>query len=1338
MKKGIKNISKKVISLLVAVALVVSCITVTFSVFAAGNLFSVPASSPAIPLYVNKAIDLQNLSIEVGGTFQTGDSLDWTLVSGNSAAIKSGFLAGTRTGVTKFSVSDGTDTQNVYAIVNARGNSDFYIAGVDFNEDGYNPDEWISGIATLSAETAFAGNGWNNGTNTYGVYSTGKYKIADVGVTTAQVKVGGETKTALKIPASTTRFANTAAFYKNDYLDDFADIDFNANLSYVGTDSNYISPFSAVGMFSRVKLNKEAEKDGDMILAQTKDKSYAFRIRNYGGLLYNSINGIDDRYTTGIWETTTLAGGQATEWYTKAENGGAYGLTQSALCPGTNLNPDYVLTPEAPTTEYYKNRNVDFQLSGKFVKYSLDGNVIFDSSKKMSRFSLDFAMNKAPFAVTDGTDLNPNTNWDNNINCYGGGTIAFNNTNAADNNNGSYVAFDNSDLYVYSFTVAPLNIKNAEALPEMTDVGEGETEKNIPINSRMSLSQIDSDVVWDDARTENYEVKNGTLMAYSGVGTTITLTGKKNQADFLAEVKIIEQGGYTDYTAKAFADDKMTIVPVLTSNTDYQVKIARNWGALYGSLTVTANGTTEKLLKDIGDGRTYAFSTALADKMILAAQYTSYEKAVKSIEAVQAWVREGDEQKQTTDAIRFQTKIPALVWDGVSVNPKYAHLCTDILEIDGKEVTIENIGALVIPSVLLGQADLIVEDSQLNSFNPATDTRLLVNGNYAANVPITKLSTATETYSEAFATIGNLTTTKGVDAHDVELTAVSYIQYSDDDGNRGYIYSKPIADSYNHVLENAYKFDESSSTLDTMFPTTGIGTDHDLDSSNDTTNISYGLNENISFICEVKGNYRIDWELYKDNPQVNSIAELGEKVVSPNHSAKTNTPVLTGSGMHKVTVTTKMKEAGTVKLICSIKTANGRQVMYSGGNATVIISAAADYANIKSPLEYADNKPTSFINKKGQTVNMTTDEFIDSMRTEFDKRVSVVGSRMDAEKSEITKFINSAAQGDTYTIDKTMKLYCAVANGTYRYFDFIFSVNDTVGLTTTDSTRLFKDACFATAASETGLPQYNLRPATGCMAIPYNSSGMTKFKSFYIGYGGHAGNRSGGTAGTFYLMTNAHGYDNTLYYTNGVFSVLQGSSVNNGGISNCILGSDEAGITDPTQVYTYGMLMRDYIALKAGEKLYDYLTNGGAISDFTITGASMGAFQTHFMTALEPQVTYTEGSIPWMTMVGQEKTDYYISALMPTQNTAVYYYSTLNAAEYVVKTLANRPKNYRVKVSGGLSDPWACLSGTLALFNVYKEAPCERWLAISQFQLHGDYPFSWNTGFDHVTQVKNY
>ena len=53
-----KKVFQKAVSLVLALALIASCITVSFSAFAADNLFSVPSSSPAVPLYVNKAIDL--------------------------------------------------------------------------------------------------------------------------------------------------------------------------------------------------------------------------------------------------------------------------------------------------------------------------------------------------------------------------------------------------------------------------------------------------------------------------------------------------------------------------------------------------------------------------------------------------------------------------------------------------------------------------------------------------------------------------------------------------------------------------------------------------------------------------------------------------------------------------------------------------------------------------------------------------------------------------------------------------------------------------------------------------------------------------------------------------------------------------------------------------------------------------------------------------------------------------------------------------------------------------------------------------------------------------------
>ncbi len=107
-----------------------------------------------------------------------------------------------------------------------------------------------------------------------------------------------------------------------------------------------------------------------------------------------------------------------------------------------------------------------------------------------------------------------------------------------------------------------------------------------------------------------------------------------------------------------------------------------------------------------------------------------------------------------------------------------------------------------------------------------------------------------------------------------------------------------------------------------------------------------------------------------------------------------------------------------------------------------------------------------------------------------------------------------------------------------------------------------------------------------------------------------------------------------------------------------------------------------------------------------------------------------------MCSVGQETTDNILSQKMPC-GIGTRYFSSVSAAQYIAKTINDRPSGYTFKIAGSFGDETAPISGVIALYNAFKNCNCRKQLAISQFKGHSAYPFSWSTT-SYVTQIKNF
>ncbi|MBQ0083398.1 MAG: hypothetical protein KBS52_01345, partial [Clostridiales bacterium] len=507
MKKQMKQISRKAISVIMAVALVVSCMTASFSVFAATTTaFSVTAKSPAVPLYVNKAVRTGNLSVEIGGTAKAGNTLTWERTSGISASYDDGgYLVGNSVGITGFTVSDGTYTQNVWVIVNAQGDTNFKLINLDFNNYTFKASDWLEGTAAMNSETAMpTGYSYN--------HTSGDAKLDEAGLITGKftkttgvaskvsVNVGGTTKGALYIPAATAHGGVKAVLYNSPMMKDFYDYTIEANMSNKMAVDGENNMTAAPGILARADANYSAASGGYIL---SNHKSISFKFRNYGGINIYGIHNTDTTNTSGNYEGITLWRQAPYTFYTVGTKDTYFMCTDKSK----------VFYPDAKTASTLTNKNVKIELNDIGIKYTYNGNVIFDSINNAANYSAfqmllgneaDASMVKSdnikepvPSAAPYRNMYKQNINRDYDYTNANRGTVGFT------NNYGN-------DLYVYDLKVTPKNIADqANAFPEMLPVTG---EYTMSVNTRVALKNIG--VTAADTKNDNYEIIDGNLLVF--------------------------------------------------------------------------------------------------------------------------------------------------------------------------------------------------------------------------------------------------------------------------------------------------------------------------------------------------------------------------------------------------------------------------------------------------------------------------------------------------------------------------------------------------------------------------------------------------------------------------------------------------------------------------------------------------------------------------------------------------------------------------------------------------------------------------------------------------------
>ena len=851
---------------------------------------------------------------------------------------------------------------------------------------------------------------------------------------------------------------------------------------------------------------------------------------------------------------------------------------------------------------------------------------------------------------------------------------------------------------------------------------------NVPVNAAVDLSKIyvkvnDEDIlganiIWDNVITENFSIVNGKLIT-SGKGTEFTITGTYNGVPVSKVINIVssEESDLLDsqYT-EIIADENVSFVPSATEENVYNVKVNDKVTIIPNSIKISEGANTYSVFA-LADttGKSFAFQTFRPEKATVTFETTT-ENIEDDVFYLGSSIRFANEEKGA--ALKFMNRLPAIKYDGVNITSS-----TIALD-DGTTATVKAIGTLVIPSILLRDAELKIPANAEQTFNADTQEVVLgkLNGQSALNIKHKTVTAYSEDFSDVKAILGGLADL-GLDEQQykaLKFSAVTYIQYTKADGTVGYSYGDVQEKSYGEIEAAMYpEYVQGTTELDALLEG---GTENDFVNTSVVNSFSYSLNEDITFKLRIKGNYKINYVLMKDNPSENlygneSVLDAS-KLSYLNATNRYNSNCVVASGQFDdriFTITTQMNQPGTVRLMVEIIGKNGEVV------ETANLSALADYKNITAAYDesfYVDDA--------------TVKAMYDTLRNNVDTFVANTLAPAIAENStQITGFITAQLDnpqiGAEYTLTHNgvdlMYLQTVYTGNKAVSFNYRIATNAIVGIKANDANHLFdisEGGTYDVASDATGLPTYNLRPSSGYIAIPKDVTTGAKYGILgrYQGYGGYYWNPAYSSSSVIEVGTNGTGVINS-YVKNGVVdevtkntasSALGAKTPVNGGNNNFIFDSSKTEFEDPTQLFQYGMLIRNYTALKVVELLPFF----DETKDVTMRGGSMGAWQSTSMAALYTKVNVLDIDKVWMCSIGVTEAGMLKSEFNPKASKASYYFTTINAA----KQIGNR-EGFEATIEGYLGDYTSPPAGLAALYNVLI---CKKSLTFNQYKNHSVQP----------------
>ena len=332
MKVRLGNVYKKILSTILALAVIVTSISTTLSVFAdvqgtpapqAIEQYAVTYGSPAIPMFKDKELSLSDVKVQFtdGGEFVSGAKITWN--NGSKDITK---LTPIGTGTTKLTATYNGQSRNVYVVVNDVDDYNFYLVNEDLTA-GFDTSKWLfattSGSNTSTPMTnqlyAISPSTITRGTERmfeYVNYFTAEYNQKNSG-SYPYADVNGNNVAKHLLTRGANPDSTHAIFYKSDILKDFADYTVEVDAIFdvkssakVGPDADAIKQTKynhRLGIFARADVDYnavfcEGTKGGNYFTANETDvegnpitsavganSALALTLRRYSGLQVNKL-----------------------------------------------------------------------------------------------------------------------------------------------------------------------------------------------------------------------------------------------------------------------------------------------------------------------------------------------------------------------------------------------------------------------------------------------------------------------------------------------------------------------------------------------------------------------------------------------------------------------------------------------------------------------------------------------------------------------------------------------------------------------------------------------------------------------------------------------------------------------------------------------------------------------------------------------------------------------------------------------------------------------------------------------------------------------------------------
>ncbi|MBO5726693.1 MAG: hypothetical protein J6S00_06500, partial [Clostridia bacterium] len=137
MKKVFHKISKKTLSLILALCVILTSMAATFAVFAEAAPYEVGYASPAIPMVEGTKISLDNVSVQLtqAGAYVSGDVINWSnFDAGLRYDATTNEVSVYATGVYGLTASYGGVTKRVFVVAAETADGPFNIFQYDFSD----------------------------------------------------------------------------------------------------------------------------------------------------------------------------------------------------------------------------------------------------------------------------------------------------------------------------------------------------------------------------------------------------------------------------------------------------------------------------------------------------------------------------------------------------------------------------------------------------------------------------------------------------------------------------------------------------------------------------------------------------------------------------------------------------------------------------------------------------------------------------------------------------------------------------------------------------------------------------------------------------------------------------------------------------------------------------------------------------------------------------------------------------------------------------------------------------------------------------------------------------